>query len=104
LDPHPTEAVDPLVDLVQGLGPDGVEAAGALGPGRGEAVLPQHSEVLGDRGLGDPELGGDHLGDRARGGLPVGQELEDPASDRIAEDVERVHDAVLSGTAYISNN
>ena len=52
--------------------------------------------------LRDPELGLDDRGDRPGGQLPVGEQLEDPASDRVAEDVERVHDAILKGAPYIS--
>jgi hypothetical protein len=51
--------------------------------------------VLGHGGLGDAELGADDRGDRSRGLLALGQQLEDPAPDRVAEDVERVHDSNL---------
>jgi hypothetical protein len=47
--------------------------------------------VLGDGGLADAELGADDVGDLAGGELPVGEQLEDPASDRVPQDVERVH-------------
>jgi len=47
--------------------------------------------VLGDGGLADAELALDHRGDRAGRLFPLGEQLQDPAPDRIAEDVERVH-------------
>ena len=59
--------------------------------------------MLGHRRLGDPELLLDRGPDGAGALLAVGQQLEDPASDRIAEDVEGVHRPDnLSGETYIS--
>src|SRR6266511_2441217 len=52
--------------------------------------------------MGDAEL---RLDDRARlAGRPlaVGEQLQDPAPDRIAEDVERVHGASISAGTHIS--
>src|SRR6266511_4309109 len=52
--------------------------------------------------MGDAEL---RLDDRARlAGRPlaVGEQLQDPAPDRIAEDVERVHGASISAVTHIS--
>jgi len=40
----------------------------------------------------------DNFGDRPRGQLPIGEELEDAAPDGIAEDVESVHGD--QGTRY----
>jgi hypothetical protein len=51
--------------------------------------------VLRHGGLGDAELAPDHRRDRPRGLLAVGEQLEDPAADGVAEDVERVHTARL---------
>ena len=45
--------------------------------------------------LRDPELGLDDGGDRPGGQLAVGEELEDPPPDRVAQDVERVHGAKI---------
>jgi len=89
--PLPAEPVDPLIDLLQGLGPDGVEAPGALGPDRREAGLSQDPQVLGDRGLGDAELLLDGRADAPGALLAVGQQLQEPAPYRITEDVEGVH-------------
>jgi len=54
--------------------------------------------VLGDGGLGDPELGADHVRHRARGQLTVGKQFEDAAAHRVAEDVERVHGPKIQST------
>src|SRR4029453_7955099 len=67
-----------------------------------EPVLPEHAQLLGDRRLGDPELGADGRGDGAGGLLAVGQQLQDAAPDRVAQDIERVHATTMSVTAYIS--
>ena len=41
-------------------------------------------------------------GDAARRRLAVGQQLQDPAPDRVAEDVERVHLASISVMTYMN--
>ncbi|GAB4095097.1 hypothetical protein GCM10028787_05720 [Brachybacterium horti] len=52
--------------------------------------------MLGDGGLADGELRLDHLADLARAALPArDEELEDPSPHGVAEDVERVHAAIL---------
>jgi hypothetical protein len=51
--------------------------------------------VLRDAGLGDPELVLDDRGQRTGSLLAVGQQLQDPASHRVAENVERVHAAIV---------
>ena len=51
--------------------------------------------MLRDGRLRDPELGLDDGGERPRGQLPVGEQLEDPPPDRVAQDIERVHVAMI---------
>src|SRR5262249_61963466 len=75
----------------EGPAVDGVEASGALGADGREAAVAEHLQVLRDRGLGDAELGPHDRGDRARGQLTLGEQLQDATANRIAEDVERVH-------------
>ena len=81
---------------------DGVQAARALWPNRCEAVVPQHLEVLGYGRLRDAELVLDHRAERAGGVLAAPEQLQDATADRIAEYVERVHDAKISAETYIS--
>src|ERR1700730_6886734 len=96
------ELVEPGVDAAQRLVRDRVEAARAVRSYRGETVVPQHLEVLGDGRLGDAELALDHLAERAGCELAGPEQFQDAAADRIAEYVERVHQAKISAQAYIS--
>ena len=89
--PELAERRQPGVHLRQGCRVDRVEAAPAVGADRGEAALAQHLELHGHRRLPDPELPRDHLDHVAGRLLAAGQQLEDPAPDRVAEDVEGVH-------------
>jgi len=89
--PVAPEWLEPRIDLAQWRRLDRVEPARPLGAHRREAGLSQHAQVLRHPGLRDPEVGLDDLADRAGGLLSVGQELEDPSPDRIAQNVERVH-------------
>lgn len=57
--------------------------------------------MLGHRGLGDAELPPDGAGDLAGCALPIGEQFQDPAPDRIAQDVERVHEGIIAVNAYI---
>ena len=83
---------------------DGVEPPGAVGPDGREAALPQDLEMLRDGGLRDPELVPDAGADRPVVELALGEELEDPAPDGIAENIERVHEHSVSARAYISQS
>ena len=102
--PEPAEGVEPVVELVERRRVDGVEPPRAVRPDRREAAVAQDLEVLRDGRLRDAELGLDDRGDRPRGQLAVGEQLEDPAADRVAEDVERVHAATLQSSTYISQD
>jgi hypothetical protein len=95
LRPEVAKVVQPHVDLVERCRVDGVEPPRPLGPDRREAAVPEDLEVLRDRRLRDPELGLDDRGESSRGHLAFGEQLEDSPSDRIAEDVERVHERIL---------
>ena len=89
--PERAERLEPRVDLLQRRGSTAYSRRVALGADGREAALAQHAQVLGDGRLGDPELRLDDGADRARRPLAVGQQLQDPPPDRVAEDVERVH-------------
>ena len=99
--PEPPEAIDPDVDLAQGIGLHGVEAPPPIGPHHREPRLTQDPQVLGHRGLRDAVLGPDDVDDVARGRLAVGEELEDAAPDGIAQHVERVHGDNISDLTYM---
>ena len=99
---EPAEVVEPVVELAERRCIDGVEPARALRPDRREPAVAQDLEVLRHGRLRDPELGLDDGRDRPRGQLAVGEQLEDPAPDRVSQDVERVHAANIQGTTYIS--
>ena len=72
---------------------DRVEPAPAVGPHAREAALAQDAEVTRHRGLRQPELGLDRGAHVTRRPLTLGEELEDAAADRVAEDVEGLHRA-----------
>jgi hypothetical protein len=91
LTPEPAEMVEPVVQLVERLGVDRVETAGALGPDGREPALAEDPQVLRHGRLRDPELGLDDRGDRPGRQLAIGEQLQDPASDWVSEDVECVH-------------
>jgi hypothetical protein len=91
LGPEAAEVFEPLIDRVQRLGVDRVNASSPIGPNRREPVLAQHPEVLGHGGLTDPELRADLVDELAGRAFSVGEQLEQPAAHRIAEDIEGVH-------------
>ena len=53
-------------------------------------MVSQHLQVLGDGGLGDPELLSDDGDDFSRSEAVFRQDLQDASPDRITEDVEGV--------------
>jgi hypothetical protein len=95
--PERPERCQPGVDLRQGTRLQRVDPPSALRPGAGEAALAEHTQVHGHRRLADPELGGDHRDHLAGRVLALGEQLQDPASHRVAEHVERVHRLLLPG-------
>src|SRR6478752_4576655 len=101
--PEPAESTDPFVDIAEAAAVDGIHASLGVGAYRSEAVLAQHLQVLRHRGLRDRELVADRRADGASGQFAVGQQFQDPSTDRIAQDVERVH-ATTIATTYISSH
>src|SRR5215472_10511511 len=102
--PELAEPLEPYVDLPERRAVHGVQPPGTRGTGGGEPALPQHAQVHGHRRLGNPEFLLDHRADRPRGLLPVGEQFQDPAPDRVTEDVEGVHVATMPASAYISQD
>jgi len=86
-----SEAVQPGIDLRQTVCLDGVDAPSALGANGREPALTEDLQLLRDRRLGDAELAGDYLYDITRCVLAVGEQLENATTDRIAEDIEGMH-------------
>ncbi len=91
--PHPAEAPQPRLELVQRRGLHRIEPPGTVGTHRREAAVAQHLQVLRHRRLGDAELALNHLDNAARRHFPRGQHLEDAPPHRIAQHVEGVHRA-----------
>ena len=58
--------------------------------------------MLGDRGLGDTELGLDGGAQRSGVLFTLGQQLQDPPPDRLAQHIEGVHARTISCATYIS--
>jgi hypothetical protein len=58
--------------------------------------------VKGHARLADAELLLHHGADLAGGALAVREQLQDPAPDRIPENVEGVHDLIIIVATYIS--
>ena len=80
-----------------------VQPALTIRPHRGEAVVPQHFQMLRHRGLSDRELVLDGCADRARRQSRRRRAVPGcGAADRIAQDVECVHSINLEVCAYIS--
>jgi hypothetical protein len=76
---------------LQGRGVHGVQTPGAVGADNREPVIPEHAQVLRHSGLGDAELVLDDRANRAGGPLTVGEKFQDPAPDRVTENIERAH-------------
>ena len=58
--------------------------------------------MIRDRRLADAELGADHLGEVAGRAVALREELDEASSDRVSQDVECVHDSVISAYADIN--
>ena len=71
--------------------PPGVDPAGSGLAHAGEAGFAKHPELLGNRRLADPELGRDRRHHLPGGMFPLGEDLQDPPPDRVAQHVQRVH-------------
>ena len=92
LGPELSERLEPSVYILERAGVDGVQPTCALCTHSGEAVLPQHPEVLRDSRLTDAELFADHRDDLPRRPLVVDEQFEDASPNRVTENIERVHE------------
>lgn len=102
LAPEVAKRLQPLVNFLERRRLYGVKTAGSLCSDSGEAVLPQHPQVLGHSWLTYPELRLDDDDNLTRGVLLVQQHFEDPTADRVAEDIESFHGPIVAGLAYIT--
>src|SRR5882724_7386020 len=89
--PEPAELAHPCIDLAQRPGFDRIDAARSIRAHIRKAALAQHLEMLRDRRLCDAELALDDGNDVARALLAARQQLQNPAANRIAADIESVH-------------
>lgn len=89
--PEAPELVEPRVHVPEPVRAHGVEAASSVGSHRDEPSLAEHAQLLGHRWLGDGVVALDRRTDRAGRQLTVLQQLEDPSSGRVPQDVQRVH-------------
>ena len=95
------EPVQPGVGLLQRRGVHRVQPPRSLGPDLGESVLPQDLQCWDTAGWVIPNSAPDHVCDLAGGPLAVGQQFQDPASNRVTEDIERMHAAHIYSRALI---
>lgn len=96
--PESAESSQPGVHLGQRIGFQGIEAPSALRANAGEPGLAQHPQMLRDRWLRNAELALHDPADVTGGRLAGGEQLDDPATDRISENVERVHETMFART------
>src|SRR3954452_14145132 len=89
--PEAAEALQPRVDVTERHRVHRVQPARAVGAHLREPTLAQYAKVLRHGRLADAELVPDGRRAAARRPLAVGQQLEDAAADRLAQDVERMH-------------
>ena len=94
--PESAESSQPGVHLGQRIGFQGIETPSALRANAGEPGLAQHPQMLRDRWLRDAELALHDPADVTGGRLAGGEQLDDPATDRISENVERVHETMFA--------
>jgi hypothetical protein len=83
--PHGPVGGEPLVDLLQGLAADAVEAALGVDAGFDQTGVAEDTEVLGDGRLADGK-GLDEVSDRA---LAVPEEIEDAPAVALGQHLER---------------
>lgn len=98
VEPLPPERAVPFDGVVELVDRAGFQPVHTRRPTRcsgREPGLAQDPEVSGDRGLGDAELSGDDVRQCAGGVVVLGEELDQPSTDRVTEDVECVHVASL---------
>jgi len=80
-----------LVHFPHRLRAYGIEALRSLRAHRRKAVLAQHAQMLRHCGLGNPEFRLHHRRHLSGGSLVFKHQFQKASADRIAEDIEGVH-------------
>nr|WP_255654550.1 hypothetical protein [Cohnella sp. REN36] len=83
--------MEPIVDFLQRLGVQRVDAALLIDLYAGEPVVPQNPKMLRNGGLCNAELVLDDLDNIAGTSLALREQHQDASPYRIAENVEGVH-------------
>lgn len=89
--PEPPKAVEPQVQFSQRLRVHGVEPPRTSGPHTRQAALAQDAKVHRNPRLGDAEFALDDGRDRTRRLLALGEKLQNPTPNRIANRIESLH-------------
>ena len=82
---------DPGIDLLKRLRLHRIDASGPIHADTDEPALPQCPEMLRNGRLRDVELLLDQLCDSSGTAFAAGEEFQNPAPDRIPEDIKGVH-------------
>src|SRR5215217_6431461 len=96
LRPHPLEAGHPVVDGLERLPVDPVQALPSLVSHVDRSYFAEHPQMLRHLRLGQPELGHQVVD----GALPAGEYVEDRAPPGFGDGVERVRGGGCSGHGY----
>ncbi len=91
LSPKAAKLVEPRVNILEGLRAHGIDAARTIGADFYKPALAQYSQVLRHSCLRNAELSLDHCNDTSGILFPCRKKLENTASNRIAENVERMY-------------
>src|SRR5262245_48276595 len=95
--PEPAELAHPRINLTQRSDLDRVDAARSVRTHIGKAALAQRLEMLRHCWLRDAELALDDGDDIARALLAARQQFQNPPANRVAEDIEGVHQPSFTG-------
>ena len=89
------QAREPVLEFHEDGGLEFVEASGAVLVDDGEPLVAQDLEMLRHSRLGDGELDADRRNDVSGRACAVGEQLENPAANRIRENLEPMHAPII---------
>lgn len=87
LRPKSAKSVDPGVDLLKRLRIHRIDSSWPVDSDSDEAILAQCPEMLRNARLRDAELSLDHVRDLSGAAFATGEEFQNPAPNRIAENI-----------------